>query len=66
MEGAEKYWSADGKRFLGQVGTDESIRIVNSKENEKYVKQAIYKQQNFPMLKFDRISLEYQYDVDMV
>ena len=65
LEGAEKYWSADGKRYLGQIGTDESIRIINSKENEKHVLYAIYKQQNCHMAKFDKLSQQYEYDVMM-
>lgn len=63
LEGGEKYWSADGQRYLGQIGTDETVRIVNSKANEKHVKNAIYKQNNFTLGRMDMVNLHYHYDV---
>ena len=44
LEGLESYYAASGK-FIGQVGEDQSVRIINQdnlKEGTKYVKWAIH------------------------
>lgn len=68
LEGLESYWSADGKTFLGQVGTDKTVRILTSSANAEHVKNAIYKQNNSNLNNgagFDLIHQQYQYDVKM-